>query len=265
MSKKLPRILLIPAISLLPLAQNVIAQQTNASTPPPPIENSHPRDMVVRGKMLDAQTIQVSQQDLKKSMQDNKSRIITLTDPQGNKQRYTLVPPNRSQMVRELTAHNGQIKEFDLLKVVDDKGNESPLLAAKRTVSAPANQLTLQFKSHDDANGFLSDDRKKALAKESLTPAPLKGATATPQTTPSSGVVESPFNEGGKSGLPSHPMTAATFTAPPYRPPINVPTMQEMESTIAHEQTTPPAPPESAAQQAADAATYNEWTHLSAH
>ena len=28
MSKKLPRILLIPAISLLPLAQNVIAQQT---------------------------------------------------------------------------------------------------------------------------------------------------------------------------------------------------------------------------------------------
>ena len=167
MSKNFSRALLAPLISLLPLTQGIAVTK---STPhpfenPPHVENTSVRDLVIRGKMFDKNTIQINAADIPTPNQANQMRVITLTDDHGNKQRFILLPPDRTQWVRELKKYNGDIKEFNFYSIVDENGNKTTLLASKRTVAAPANQLTVVFPSRQDAQSFFTEARQKNLEK----------------------------------------------------------------------------------------------------
>ncbi len=167
MSKKISRSLLLPIVSLLPLTQGMALTKN----PPHPLENSPPathasaRDFVIQGKMLDHSTIQISAADVPTADQANAVRVITLMDAHGKKQRFILLPPDRTKWVQVLQADHGTIKEFNFYSVVDEQGHQIDRLASTRILEAPANQLTIVFPSQQDAKNFFTIARQQSLAE----------------------------------------------------------------------------------------------------
>ncbi len=168
MSKNFSRALLVPIISLLPFTQGVADTKPSPHhfENPPQLENPSVRNLVIQGKMMSPNTIQISAADIPTADQANQIRVITLTDVHGKKQRFILLPPDRTKWVRELEKYKGSIKEFNFYSVVDDKGDQTNLLASKRVMEAPANQLTVIFPSRQDAHKFFTEARQQSLAEE---------------------------------------------------------------------------------------------------
>ena len=167
MSKKLSRALFVPIMGLLPLTQGV-AVTRDASHPlenSTHVENTSVRSLVISGKMLDQNTIQIRAADIPTADQVNQIRVITLMDVHGKKQRFILLSSDRTYWVRELQKYNGSIKEFNFYSIVDESGEKTNLLASKRIVAAPANQLTIVFPSRKDAQLFFTEERQKILEK----------------------------------------------------------------------------------------------------
>lgn len=171
MIKKVPAMLLIPALSLFPLAHSFAASSVHPPVNPPrpdtpPHTSLH--QLVLRGHLLNATTLQVNQSDLAKLPSQDQYRVITTTDAQGHKERFVLLTPARSQLAQALLDYHGSLKEFDLYSVVDETGKNTHLIASKRTLTAPANQLTLQFDSAEDAKACLTPARLQSLANANI-------------------------------------------------------------------------------------------------
>ena len=167
MSKRFSRSLWVSMMSLLPLTQGLaVTKEAHAFEHPPQLGSTSVRDMVIRGNMLNQNTLQINAADIPTAGQANQARVISLTDHHGVKQRFMLLPPDRTYWVRELQKYNGSIKEFNFYSIVDEQGNKTDLLASKRIVTAPANQLTVVFPSAQDAQLFFTEERQTSLVQE---------------------------------------------------------------------------------------------------
>lgn len=182
---KLSRALFIPAITLLPFTSSfAVSRHSHPVTAPhvsesaaqtdhtttqsqPQTERATLRSQAAQGTMTNSSTIQINTQNLSKLHSRNHTPIISLIDKHGVKQRYVLLSPSRSHLINSLIKSHGRIKEFHFYPVTDENGENTHLLASKRIVSAPANQLTLIFKNSAEAQSFLTKEQQ-ALTDESI-------------------------------------------------------------------------------------------------
>jgi hypothetical protein len=167
MSKKISRAVLLPIIGLLSFTQGIAARPGSSShqplNHPVQVENTSARSMVIQGKMFSPDTIQIKTADIPSADAVNSLRVITLMDVNGEKQRFILLPPDRTQWIHLLQQYNGSIKEFYFYKIVDENGRKTNLLASKRILEAPANQLTVVFPTMQDARNFFTLARQQQL------------------------------------------------------------------------------------------------------
>jgi Fe2+ or Zn2+ uptake regulation protein len=162
MTKKRSSTLLIPAITLLHLTPSLALPPHNHPMVRPSMGRSEIRSLLLQGKMINANTIQVNRQDLSSI---NQEHIITLTDTHGFKQRFILLTPARSQLYQALLKHHGHLKEFHLYSVVNENGENTSLYASQRIVTAPENQLTIYFASAKEYQTFLAAESQLIAAQ----------------------------------------------------------------------------------------------------
>lgn len=168
MSKKFSNALLIPALGLLPLTQ-VIATPFHHEMMSSHVTERKMPERPLLGQMLSSKKIQLqmSQAEISTNYSSDKTHIITLMTTEG-KQRFVLLTSVRSALVRALTKARGSIKEFDFYPVLDKDGQDTNLFASKRTVTAPANQLTLAFPTHNDARSFFTKENQSMMSSANI-------------------------------------------------------------------------------------------------
>ena len=172
MSKKCFQGLFITVMSLLPLSQGVaVVRHEHLHQSSSQLKTVSVRNLMISGKIVNGETIQVSSDDIAKPGQLDAIRIITLLDADNVKQRYVLLPSRSSQFLTELQKFRGHIKEFRLYSVVNEQNQDIQLLASKRVMAAPANQITFVFDSVADAKNFFTGARKEILLQAGFRPA----------------------------------------------------------------------------------------------
>lgn len=169
MSKKLPQVLLIPTLGLLPLTQAIAMPSHHAMEASSHVAEGRMPERPLLGKMLRSKTIQLqmSGEDIANQYPSDKTHIITLMTAEG-KQRFVLLTQARSELVRALAKAHGRIAEFDFYSVQDADGNDLPLFASKRIVTAPANQLTLVFPTAADKKSFFTKENQAMIANANI-------------------------------------------------------------------------------------------------